>query len=377
MDDVLDLGRKANVKEAVDKVYGVLGLLPVGLSKRISPDYNLTPHDVYCQFATVILQAFPNLDALFSWCSYSPGLGLPSWVPNWSTQYGRNHLYWLKQCSASGSKVAHWNVPNTFKSLHCRGFVFDTIQGMSGSLSETDSSTWLGLPSDFEPSPDLTLSQYKTVADLAAALRRTLVQNLTYPDDELYARTTLDICWVPAGLLRDQTGHLDTITSKIKDVMSSPCWIPFQRFRDANADFPIFGFSFRDFFPAINFPGHGSDAPHESGSVDNHFKMPRINTDVPKELDGNDALVMKRTTLALQGRRLITTTSGFLGTAPEAVLKGDILTILYGCSYPVVLRPSCDSFLLIGESYIDGVMDGELVETREGGKFEETDFKLC
>ncbi|PVH84100.1 hypothetical protein DL98DRAFT_652138 [Cadophora sp. DSE1049] len=377
MDDVLDLGRKANVKEAVDKLYGVLGLLPVRLSTRILPDYTLTSEHVYCHFATAILHAFPNLDALFSWCCYSPGSELPSWVPNWSTPYGRNHLYWLKQCRASGSKPAQWHVPDTNQSLHCRGFVFDTIRGMSGSLSETNSSTWSGLPPHFEPSPKTESCQCKTTSDLTAALRRTLVQNLTYPGDELYARSTLDICWVPADLLRDRTGHLSLITNKIRDVMSSPCWVPFQRFRDANASFPIFGFSFRDFFPAISFHSQGSDTAHKAGPPESSSKLPRINIDVPRELDGNDGLVMKRTTLALQGRRLITTTNGYLGTAPEAALEGDFLAILYGCSYPVVVRPSGDSYLLIGESYIDGVMGGELEEARERGKFEEIEFKLC
>jgi hypothetical protein len=38
VDVVLDLGQKANVTDAWDKVYGVLGLLPSQLSAMISPD---------------------------------------------------------------------------------------------------------------------------------------------------------------------------------------------------------------------------------------------------------------------------------------------------------------------------------------------------
>ncbi|KAK0113332.1 hypothetical protein ONS96_014197 [Cadophora gregata f. sp. sojae] len=376
MDDVLDLGRKANVKEAVDKVYGILGLLPSKLSIPISPDYTLAPQQVYLNFAKAILGAFPNLDALFSWCSYSSDSGLPSWVPDWSTQYSRNHLYWLKICNASGSKPAQWCVSEHTRSLHCTGFVFDTVECMSGSLSESSSTTWNGHPTSFGPLPESVVCQYHTKGDLTAALRKTLVQNLTYSEDELYTRTTLDICWVPADLAGGQAGDIEMIADKLRSVISSPCWLPFRRFREVNANFPIFGFSFRDFFPILQ--QHRERMENEGGGPLNKYEyLPRVNQDEPRELDGNDALVIKRTTLTLQGRRLITTRNGYLGTAPEAALRGDVLAIIYGCSYPVVLRPSGDSYLLIGESYIDGVMDGELVEARESGMFEEVEFRIC
>jgi hypothetical protein len=57
-----------------------------------------------------------------------------------------------------------------------------------------------------------------------------------------------------------------------------------------------------------------------------------------------------------------------LGLAPLHAAEGDVLSLLYGCSVPVVLRKLRDNkgketggYELIGECYLDGMMDGEAV----------------
>jgi hypothetical protein len=81
--------------------------------------------------------------------------------------------------------------------------------------------------------------------------------------------------------------------------------------------------------------------------------------------------------LALTERRLVTTSKGYLGLAPAEVLEGDVIAVLYGCNFPVVLRPCEDKFYFIGECYVDGVMDGELMEAKERGEYQERDITLC
>ena len=74
----------------------------------------------------------------------------------------------------------------------------------------------------------------------------------------------------------------------------------------------------------------------------------------------------------VSGRRLIKTAKhGFVGLAPEATQEGDIVAILYGLSVPVVLRqihgtPDGDNvFILVGECFIYGMMDGEALRFQE------------
>jgi hypothetical protein len=86
-------------------------------------------------------------------------------------------------------------------------------------------------------------------------------------------------------------------------------------------------------------------------------------------------------------RVLIRTTIGdsqnSLGLAPQNVREGDLICIVYGCSVPVVLRKfSVDQengkcyYVLIGECYIHGMMDGEAFRILQELKIEKEEFEL-
>ena len=82
-------------------------------------------------------------------------------------------------------------------------------------------------------------------------------------------------------------------------------------------------------------------------------------------------------------RRLIRTAKhGFVGLAPEATQQRDIVAILYGLSVPVVLRqihgtPDGDNvFILVGECFIYGMMDGEALRFKEVHGIQDQTFVL-
>lgn len=81
--------------------------------------------------------------------------------------------------------------------------------------------------------------------------------------------------------------------------------------------------------------------------------------------------------LALTGRRPVTTAKGYLRLAPEEVLKDDVVVVLHGCNFPVMLRPCGDKYYVIGECYVDGIMDGELTAARNRGEYEQMEITLC
>jgi hypothetical protein len=70
----------------------------------------------------------------------------------------------------------------------------------------------------------------------------------------------------------------------------------------------------------------------------------------------------------------VATTGGYIGLAPEEV---DVVGIMYGCTFPVVLRPCGGYYYAIGECYVDGVMDGELIEVKKRGDPQEMEIILC
>ncbi|RYP41999.1 hypothetical protein DL767_000630 [Monosporascus sp. MG133] len=67
-----------------------------------------------------------------------------------------------------------------------------------------------------------------------------------------------------------------------------------------------------------------------------------------------------------------TTRSGFVGTCVPDSRRGDIIAILFGSPVPFVLRPAAESIqaagsgrpshLLVGASYVSGIMNGEMVD---------------
>ncbi|KAH8660845.1 hypothetical protein BGZ60DRAFT_381584 [Tricladium varicosporioides] len=64
-----------------------------------------------------------------------------------------------------------------------------------------------------------------------------------------------------------------------------------------------------------------------------------------------------------QGRRPFLTSEGYLGLGPASVQQGDIVAIIYGAEVPMVFRKASGvKYLLIGEAYVDGIMDGEAME---------------
>ncbi|TVY41023.1 Heterokaryon incompatibility protein 6,OR allele [Lachnellula subtilissima] len=96
---------------------------------------------------------------------------------------------------------------------------------------------------------------------------------------------------------------------------------------------------------------------------------------VPKELEqgatrakGNDfwdlALLVSR------NRRLFSTQRGFLGLGPEILESGDVVCIFPQLPVPLVLRPVDGHFLLVGECYVDGIMDGEEADAAKVQTFE-------
>lgn len=60
-------------------------------------------------------------------------------------------------------------------------------------------------------------------------------------------------------------------------------------------------------------------------------------------------------------KRLFTTKSGLVGLGPHLLRSGDICCILYGGHIPFLLRPVGSAYKLVGEIWIEKVMQGEAV----------------
>ncbi|OIW25644.1 HET-domain-containing protein [Coniochaeta ligniaria NRRL 30616] len=76
-------------------------------------------------------------------------------------------------------------------------------------------------------------------------------------------------------------------------------------------------------------------------------------------------------------RCFIRTECGKFGYGPMATRAGDHIVILFGGNLCFVLRPKGPHYELVGDAYIQGVMNGELVREQLHGGSVEREFVLC
>jgi hypothetical protein len=365
---VLDLGRKAKATDLRDKMYGILGLLPSSVALGIFLDYSLSQEAVSFQFAKTLLEESRRLEAIISWCSFKRNASLSSWIPDWTTQFTRNHIQWLRKQKAAGIVATEWSISKDNRYLQCRGLIFDSVASLAASLPgslpyraevQKQSLPIIGYASLSHDA----LSHYGDQNGLHAALWRTLRQDFPFRRDP--TRTFFNIPWINWKSCQMNVIGNPNICYGMETITQNVSWEAFEQFRQTNAEFPVFGFKFREFFPGM-FREQGMYSGE--GQSDRELRQ---NDDLANQIASD----MHVAVLALIGRRLITTTGGYIGLAPEEVLKNNVIAILYGYNFPVVLRPCGEYYYVIGECYID--MDGEVIEAKERGEHQEIEINLC
>ncbi|KAF4626724.1 hypothetical protein G7Y89_g11433 [Cudoniella acicularis] len=75
-------------------------------------------------------------------------------------------------------------------------------------------------------------------------------------------------------------------------------------------------------------------------------------------------------------RRLFLISDGRIGKGWDSIKPGDHVCVILGCDAPLVLRPVEDYYELIGDCYIDGIMEGEATKDSEERNIELETFKL-
>ncbi|KAH7400203.1 hypothetical protein BKA64DRAFT_477296 [Cadophora sp. MPI-SDFR-AT-0126] len=63
----------------------------------------------------------------------------------------------------------------------------------------------------------------------------------------------------------------------------------------------------------------------------------------------------------LEGRRVFVTQNRWMGVGPHILQPGDVVAMLFGGNVPYILRPVDNHYILVGECYVHGIMNGEPV----------------
>lgn len=76
------------------------------------------------------------------------------------------------------------------------------------------------------------------------------------------------------------------------------------------------------------------------------------------------------------GRRFFVTRDGHFGLAPPNAQKGDRVVVLFGTETPFILRRVDSGFQVVGESYVHGYMNGEVIEKMQRGMIQAENIGL-
>ena len=315
--DLLQTFRGQMASDPRDKVYAVLNLSTSRAASLVTVDYSLTTLEVYKNAArSVILADTPDEPILDLLCATHPikHPDGPSWVPDWSQRLNtlaafdgdKSKTY----CAAKGSVATVSICPNQEK-LDVLGFRFDYVEVAALAMVLNPGYTpWNSLRSN--PAAQHVLAEWMFL----------VLGMPTYPTGE-----------------------------RIDDVLCKTLVAG----KNFNGTFPMSDDDFDDFFRSY---------------VDLRTKLMKLTQRCrfQRRQPGEyyDDLVFREPSLYLTRveilsyfRRLIITRNGYIGLASCTTEPNDSICILFGAQTPFVLRQECDDWILLGECYIHGMMDGK------------------
>lgn len=350
--NLLILSRSNAVADPRDKVYGLLGLAEDDVAKQITPEYSTrtSAADLYVEVAEAYVRSgegvkllqHAGIDSVESAAFRQkagiaePVAGLPSWVPDWSQKprYTFEHeLY-----NSSRSSEPRIRLADNRRELIVRGAIIDTvkIEGLplrycvlNGQTPKFHHYKRMG-PEFTHPGGMIDVEIGRAVYTLALVLCRQYCSSDVYPggaDLSLIART----------LIADtmQTGRRVTSTALNSSGTAYHRWAEW-----AASD------------PDCDAQGGPAEFLRRNQHEETTCQDPMVDEAWPF------AAALQRTQ---RGRRLCWTQRGYIGTATHDTEEGDLIVLFEGFRMPFVLRRKDDKFQIVGDCYIHGIMDGELM----------------
>ncbi|KAI2470208.1 hypothetical protein F4781DRAFT_186406 [Annulohypoxylon bovei var. microspora] len=339
-----------------DRVYALLGLLSHDL--YITPDYHARPSDVYIRTARAIIRATGGLDVLSGNLGRKNRSDLPTWVPDWSALIHGDEIRRMKVIpklynACKSLRFTCWVSTDSFWDMFFANIA--TVSRTREYLKEYLHSALF--PKELAGNTDEERDQKRRWAKHGRlcnpkynrlAIPASYTDNIIISSDQFIGHVdvktleSLYIHWMnddftkPASLKSDfNTTQLsiDDIRTLVFDLKYSPAG--FERLNDDDEG------HLREWFQARTSP---NDQPYE-------------------DILGFDFVL----SFMSSRRRFFMTATGRFGWGPEGPRPGDQVFVVPGGKTPFVLRgvkhfKRMSTGQLIGDCYLQGVMDGQQIE---------------
>jgi hypothetical protein len=314
---LLQKSRHFSCSDSRDKIYGVLGLASDNDLLQICPDYTKPANKVLADTARRIIQSNRVLD-LLNHVEHPKAPDLPSWVPDWGhprSRYLLDHRR-FDNC-ASGDIEATVDFDNGGSTLVVSGKILDTITCCGGDLRFNASL--------FSHKPEVIYHEYPNIIRVFREVSRAL---------------GFEFC--EAGSSTELLEMLSRTIIANRRIDDDPLNIPAGINRAPSVLFQIF----------LTF----CESLCRSKSSD---LAPLTQTTDVDSFAHREAIRFMEYLSISEGRSLCATFGKRLALVPKTTQVDDFIAILIGGKTPYILRSDRGDFRLIGEAYIDGLMQGE------------------
>lgn len=294
-----------------DRIFSLLGIAHETLD--IKPNYDMSCEEVYAHTSKALLGS-GHFGILYLGQPHRNMLELPSWVVDWSAEFGRTSLRLSKISNACGDTTPSINFESSRFGLPTAAIVtgiqIDRIAGVGPTWKECRSK--MGRRQKHSQAISrLWCQMFKATAISSDILSRGKASDI---DESIFRCSKYDY---------DDEGAMFGLTS---DEL---------------------------------FEGYKELMKITSGF--HHDQRQNIIS---------FSYVVKRNS---EARRCFVTENGYVGLGLESIEEGDLVVIFYGARIPFVIRERADmDFTLVGGAYIDGIMSGEAI--KEGQEIR--DFKI-
>ncbi|PKS05467.1 hypothetical protein jhhlp_008844 [Lomentospora prolificans] len=322
-----------------DMIYGLANIANEKSKYKISVDYALSIPKLYTVFAKTEIQNSRTLLILTRAGLAHTRQALPSWVPDWSTiksshvflQDARQPQYHFKAAGETEPDV-NFNLAGTIMSMKAITL---------GHISILGKPTNMASDRDLKESAMAFWNWWSLIDVRDSQQHETFVRTILAkkPDNTNNASQLLHILGMFGDFIKET--HPD---QKVDEVLEK-YW---QEFIDVSMN------------RRVGLMGRSYDR--------------KI-----KELERDKQIVRSwRRIFAAYcwDRRFFLDNHGRMGLVPDEAKEGDVVCIPLGCSCPIVLRANQGSWVVVGEAYVDGMMNGMALGLRESGSLDLHQFEL-
>ncbi|SPO07270.1 uncharacterized protein DNG_09964 [Cephalotrichum gorgonifer] len=314
-----------------DYIFSLLSMAKDPHKSALVPDYTLSVGEVFRRFAVAAILEGGSLN-IFSIAPGEPWLDegetVPSWVPDLTGQNSEpltSYSVRPRQFFSGGTGAPVVEVLEGGTALRCRGIIVDTIKTMA---DQTLLDSEMEIPVSREGRSDIV--NWANGAVASWVLRSQSLAGIDLRDEDTPPERRRVFC---RALMCDQTGMRDRLTDDVVDGLLTLLrqFIDLAAAKDA-ARTPVSQFS-RKYLGQFR----------------------------------------QSTSMAGQ-KRFCVTEAGRFGQVARMSREGDSIAVFLGAEVPTVVRPTDEgTYTVVGECYISGVMDGEVLLGKDG---EEEDIIL-